>query len=455
MLKDVHEIDQKTYMDLVRIVSVAGGNVMVLGPSGGGKTVMAQQVAEEEGVNLIYVNLGVLERPDFQGFPVLSTDKRFVSYATPDFLPFADVSLSEKRESLEKALEHFKDNDAVSSVIRKELKAAEESQKAYDVRKAMQYLRGKDQKVEDLLNSVIERELTASKSDHPIVFLFDEVDKASTDTTHTLLELLQFGSINGRKLNMRGAVLTGNLPDEHAHSQQISHAITKRCKTYKLNIDFKQWRNWALDAGLNEMVVGFLISNNDWLYKKAPDGDPTAYALPSPRTWEMSSQQLNVLDKHPRYKSLGGSKALEELQKVIVAGCVGSTAATNFVNWLKYFRKIDPYVKELLEHGKSPPSDISAQERIVCAISACSKCFAELKPNNKATIEQYHKNAYKWLGTLTSDLQIAAVRLSIGNNFDKCMKFGLAEIPEFRDVFKNVKTMLGQAGADVATKARK
>jgi len=439
MLTDVPVINQKTLGRIMRFGIRDGKNIMVLGPSGGGKTFIAVDVAHSEGCRLVYINLAVLERTDFQGFPVISEDKSLVSYATPDFLPFADTNERDERNALEGVLPLVHENQSLSAEIEKRLQSVELQGRARKIINAMPYLSETAQKS---LNPYLNKILANLPEGKPIVFLFDEVDKAASETMQTLLEFLQFHSINGRKLNIKSCLLTGNLPDEHAASQQISHAITKRCKTFKLEIDFNQWREWAYGHAVHDLVVGFLTAHPDMIHKTPPDGDPTAYALPSPRTWTDASESLWALEKDELFHQLPHGE-LEGLQKLLIAGSVGDTAAIKFVNWFKYYRKMDPVVEALLEKGKLPDSKrLNAQELFICALSSCSRVYRELKPKNEEKIKQYCKNVYKWVGTLSVDIQMGASRMAFGGDFDNIQKYRLSEIDEFSHVFKNIKSTI-------------
>jgi len=438
MLTDVPVIDQKSLGRIFRVGIREGKNIMILGPSGGGKTFIAVDIAHSEGCRLVYINLAVLERTDFQGFPVISQDKTLVSYATPDFLPFADTNERDEKNALENLstiLNDAKDKNIMGE-IDKRLNAVEYRRQARIIANAMPYLsEGSQKSLKPYLNKVLAN-LPEGK---PIVFLFDEVDKAASETMQTLLEFLQFRSINGRKLDIKACLLTGNLPDEHAASQQISHAITKRCKSYKLQLDFNQWREWAYGHAVHDLVVGFLTANPDFLHKTPPDGDPTAYALPSPRTWTDVSDSLWALEKDNQFQKLNGEE-LAGLQKLLIAGSVGDTAAIKFVNWFKYYRKMDPVVEALLEKGKMPDQKkLDAQELFICALSACSRVYRELKPKNEDKIKKYAKNVYKWIGSLSVDIQMGASRMAFGGDFDNIQKYRLSEIDEFSNVFKHIK----------------
>lgn len=454
MLTDVSVINQKMFKAITKFAMRHSDNILVLGPSGGGKTIITQEAAIEEKARLVYINLSVLERTDFQGFPVISNDKTLVSYATPDFLPFADTSTRDERAVLERLMKAIDSNDKNNKPLIQfaetrlgELKQKEDAQA---IMAATPFIAASSKDVVARFQDLLKTANKWADNDIPVVFLFDEVDKAATETTQTLLELLQFNSINGRKLNVRACILTGNLPDEHAHTNQISHAISKRCKSFKLEIDFNQWREWAFKHEVHDHVIQYLSSEPGMIHKVAPDGDPTAYALPSPRTWTEAGRALTYFDTDPNLSKLPDDQLLAFKFKM-VAGNVGDGAATKFKNWYQYYRRFDPAINALIEKGVMPNiSNLQAQEILIMAISACSRVYTELKPNNAKRIKPITQHVYKWMQTLQPDTQMGAIRLSFGGDWENCHKYGLSNIPEFVIVFKNIKKKLGDWESDLS-----
>lgn len=445
MLTDVYEIDQKTMSLFFRQGISSGQNVLILGPSGGGKTFIAQQAAEAEGCRLIYINMSVLERPDFQGMPVISDDKKTVNYATPSFLPFLDKGKDEELEKLNKSLEYLRNNGNAELVKMTEEKITElkRQQELANVSASLISFNGKSA---DALVEFISKEGIEKKNDKPIVILFDEVDKAAHETCQLLLEFLQFRSVNGRPLNIKACILTANRPDEFAHTANISHAITKRCMTFSLNLDFMQWRDWAFRNGVHPDLVAFLNQHQDFLYKKAPEGDPTAYALPSPRTWVQASEGLKSLFDGELYQTLSnGSKEDRDMSNIlrqgVLAGNVGESAAIKFSTWHEHYREMDKYVDALFDKGEHPSKDeLNTQQIFMCALSAASKVYSMLrsKTTPRKELEKRVKNVYTWIATLDTDIKHGVIRLSFGGDFNIVRENKLAEIDEFADVFTEI-----------------
>lgn len=363
MLTGIFEIDQATYKRVLAFNIRSGGNLLVLGMAGTGKTEMAQAACAEAGYNHIYLNLSVLEAPDLIGLPVITADRR-VEYAIPQFLPKVDGSTK------------------------------------------------------------------------PVVLIVDEIDKAKPELQNPLLELFQFHSVNGTKLNIQAIVATGNLPDEGAFSQPISHALTNRCKTFRITHSFDAWQEWAQGASVNPLVIGFLSKNREYLSMPAAEGDPTAYCRPSPRAWTLAARDLDMTS----------SEDTVDFQTLLVAGRVGTAAAAKFRVWLDHYRHVEPIVNKLVKEGVHPVvKDMTVDKQLVCAISAVNAVAQEArasakdkdKEKAKARVKDVAKKVFGWVKGLPSEFQIAAVKSTL--NMQIIHENDLTKVPEVMETYLNVR----------------
>ena len=271
----------------------------------------------------------------------------------------------------------------------------------------------------------------------PVVLIVDELDKAKPELQNPLLELFQFHSVNGTKLNIQAIIATGNLPDEGSFSQPISHALTNRCKVYKVRQSFESWRQWAQDANINALVVGFLSKNQEYLARPAVDGDPTAYCRPSPRAWAMAARELDQTS----------TQDTVEFQTLIVAGRVGMAAATKFRVWLDHYRHVEPLITKLVEKGEHPNvNDLSIDRQLVCAIAAVNEVAsigkqepkdAKGKTKQEEDILKVAKNVFGWVKKLPAEFQIAAVKSTL--NMGIITTFKLTKVPEVMETYLNVR----------------
>ena len=85
MLNDIYEVTQDTLNYLYKFNINTGGNILIFGPSGIGKTEMALQAAKNIGYEAIYVNLSTLESPDLVGIP--KEVNGVTTHAPVEFLP--------------------------------------------------------------------------------------------------------------------------------------------------------------------------------------------------------------------------------------------------------------------------------------------------------------------------------------------------------------------------------
>ena len=273
----------------------------------------------------------------------------------------------------------------------------------------------------------------------PHVLIVDEIDKAKPELQNPLLELFQSHSVNGTKLNIQAIVATGNLPDEGAFSMPISHALTNRCKCYQLTHNFDAWAEWAQEASINPLVIGFLSKNREYLSQPAVEGDPTAYCRASPRSWTMSARDLDQTS----------NKDSVDFQTLLVAGRVGTAAATKFRVWLDYYRHVEPIVEKLVKDGTFPSmKDMTVDKQLVCAISAVNAVAQEAKLTEAAkdkdkaikATQAVATKVFKWIATLPSEFQIGAVKTTL--NMNMIQQNQLTKVPDVMSTYLAIRASL-------------
>ena len=182
-LQNIPSIDQQSLAAYYRLAIRTGDNCLVLGPSGTGKTEIAYQAAAAEGVEVVYWNLSVTERPDIQGLPRISEDGLVAKYAAPERLPFEDT----RARVISNALKHLNTithpgvsstRDAASDHLMGLLDQLKANQAAEDIRKVIKYVGPED--IRKQLNEKILQLENKVKllGVHNVMILFDEIDKA-------------------------------------------------------------------------------------------------------------------------------------------------------------------------------------------------------------------------------------------------------------------------------------
>jgi hypothetical protein len=280
-------------------------------------------------------------------------------------------------------------------------------------------------------------------SGKPKVLLVDEVDKAKPELQNPCLELFQFRSINGRPLNIKAVIATGNLPDEGAFSQPMSHALTNRCSVFRVGCAFEPWHQWAVDSGINNLVVGFLSKNPEYLLQPAPEGDETAYCHPSPRAWSLAARDLDgTLDAKDATNDV-------DFQTLLIAGRVGQGAAVKFRVWLEHYRHVDPIIDALSRNGTKPDlSNMTIDRQLVCALGAVGRMMTatrtehKTKDAHKKEVHRVTENVMNWINDLPSEFCIAAVKSTL--SMKVIQDFELTKIKPFMSVYLKIRQSLKQ-----------
>lgn len=120
-------------------------------------------------------------------------------------------------------------------------------------------------------------------------------------------------------------IAAGNRVTDKSVSFKMPKALANRLLHIEVEGSFESWQNWAVRAGVNPKVIGFLSFRTDKLFGFDPKSDDLAFA--TPRSWEMVSNLLN--------------NVCDSVEKMypLIAGLIGSGLAMEFRSWCKmHFR---------------------------------------------------------------------------------------------------------------------
>lgn len=132
-------------------------------------------------------------------------------------------------------------------------------------------------------------------------------------------------------------IAAGNRVTDRSVAYAMPKALANRLCHIDIVHDGKSWHEWAVGAGINRIVLGYLDYNPSMLMRF--DTITDGMAFPTPRSWEMVSNILNNV-----------SENVAEVYPMI-AGCVGDSAAYDLLAWSEVYSKI-PEVEEVFE-GKA------------------------------------------------------------------------------------------------------
>lgn len=148
-------------------------------------------------------------------------------------------------------------------------------------------------------------------SDPPGLLFFDELN-AAPQQVQASLYLLTLDRRVGEYVLPEGwrIVAAGNRTDDRAVVFRMPSPLANRFIHLDFEVDFGDWKRWALAARIHPTIVGFLSFRQELLL----DMSDTDRGFPTPRSWEMASDTLRRIAARP-----------EEIEDVLL-GIVGEAA---------------------------------------------------------------------------------------------------------------------------------
>ncbi len=171
-----------------------------------------------------------------------------------------------------------------------------------------------------------------------ILFL-DEISAAPQSVQAAAYQITLDRTVGEHRLPDNCIVIAaGNRVTDRSVAYTMPKALANRLCHMEIVEDSRSWHNWAVGAGVNPMVLGFLDYNPSMLMRF--DSLTDGLAFPTPRSWEMVSNILNHVS--------------EEISQVypLIAGCIGDAAAYELQTWCEIYRKI-PKVETIFEGSAS------------------------------------------------------------------------------------------------------
>lgn len=191
-----------------------------------------------------------------------------------------------------------------------------------------------------------------------ILFL-DEISAAPQSVQAAAYQITLDRTVGEHRLPDNCIVIAaGNRVTDRSVAYNMPKALANRLCHIEIIGDHASWHSWAVGAGINQMVLGFLDYNPSMLMDFEPQHDSLAF--PTPRSWEMVSNILNYIS--------------ENVSAVfpLIAGCVGNAAAYEFRSWCEVYNRI-PIVEEIFEGSRSVPT----RPEILFALAAEISTYAQ------------------------------------------------------------------------------
>lgn len=151
-------------------------------------------------------------------------------------------------------------------------------------------------------------------------------------------------------------IAAGNRVTDKSVSFKMPKALANRLMHIEIEGSFASWKEWAIGAGINSRVLGFLSFRSDVLFGFDPSNDDLAF--PTPRSWEMVSNLLN----HVRDDVDG--------MFPMIAGLIGNGTAMEFKAWCRVYREL-PSLDEIFDgRAAKVPKGTDAMYALVSSMTA-------------------------------------------------------------------------------------
>lgn len=169
-----------------------------------------------------------------------------------------------------------------------------------------------------------------------ILFL-DEISAAPQSVQAAAYQITLDRVVGEHKLPENCIVIAaGNRVTDKSVAFKMPKALANRLMHFEVDGSFDSWKQWAIENGVNEKVIGFLGFRKDYLFGFDPQSDDLAF--PTPRAWETVSNILNFVDGNV------------DNSFNYISGVIGYGVAYEFKNWAKIYSDL-PAIKDIF-NGK-------------------------------------------------------------------------------------------------------
>ena len=152
------------------------------------------------------------------------------------------------------------------------------------------------------------------------ILFFDELSAAPTLVQGSLYQLTLDRRVGEYRLpDGWSIVAAGNRSQDSSIAFRMPAALANRFVHVDFEIDFEDWRSWAIRAKVHPLVIGFLSLRQPLLF----DMSNPERGFPTPRSWEIVSDAIRAMGE------------LKDAADVIL-GIVGEPASVEFLAYIDH-----------------------------------------------------------------------------------------------------------------------
>lgn len=192
-----------------------------------------------------------------------------------------------------------------------------------------------------------------------ILFL-DEISAAPQSVQAAAYQITLDRIVGEHKLPDNCIVIAaGNRTTDKSVAFKMPKALANRLLHIEVEGSFKSWKEWAIQSGINDKVVGFLSFRQNYLMGFDSSSDDLAFA--TPRSWEMVSNLLNTV-----------TDDIDEMFSLI-SGLIGNGVAVEFRTWERVYKDLPDIADIFAGKMPSPPHSTDALYALTSAMTAYAR----------------------------------------------------------------------------------
>lgn len=251
---------------------------------------------------------------------------------------------------------------------------------------------------------------------HDVVVLFlDEMNQASPSVQGAAFQLILNRKVGQYTLPDNVVVVAaGNRETDKGVTFRMPTPLRNRFTHFELAVDFDDWQDWAVKAGIHPDVVGYLNFAKSDLFDFDPRASGNAFA--SPRSWTFVSEYLYDIDDD--------QDVTENQLTDMIAGTVGEGIAVKFNTHRKFASKL-PIPTDIL-NGKIKELPMDARETsamytlTVNMAYELKQAYDNIKDKDRETkLEKWHdqcSNVFQFMmDNFQTEMNVLALRIMLKN----------------------------------------
>jgi MoxR-like ATPase len=336
-MASINEIAQ-----IIAAADVCGHVPLIKGLHGIGKSEAVAQYAKDQDMYFEPLILSLMDTGDMIGLPVEKTVGGLTStvWAAPSW--FTNVVNAAWPSNLDSKDLKFNDSNLLDQVA-PWMDGGQITREALnDIYCAYYNLPN------DRIQLLRQNNVVYKKARRAVVFL-DEFNRAHTDLLNASLQLILDHRLHTHELPIvRGQetliVAAINPADGNYTVQEFDPALLDRFVTCEATIHFNSWLKWAKGKKVNQIVVDFLIDNQNKFHSTPQDGSKGT----SPRSWTRLGTYIDRIEDTPK-----------DIMTQYMIGTLGSAVASSFLMFYNNYgdgfttKDVEKLIKKTIKEAKT------------------------------------------------------------------------------------------------------